>query len=272
MAGKNRFGLSRYIPAAIRKQVRRRCKFGCVVCGSAIVTYEHIDPVFSDAKVHDPTRITLLCGHRQLESSKGLLSKQSIQESDAKSKGSQRGYVDSIFDLGGKVPSLVMGGNELDLKPNQILSINGLPVFKIEHPERKSRKWRLSGIFYGEKNQCLCYIESNELRLLADNYDIVQESNRFFISNEKGNRIFELEINPPDKLILKIMKLVVDGNEISIDGNTITFTNAAKTTGVTFENCGFSGVGSFRIDEKGLHISGRSECQWPSQLASTHSS
>ena len=266
MADRNRFGLSRDIPAAISKQVRRRCKFGCVVCGLAIRTYEHIDPPFSDARVHDPTKITLLCGHHQLESSKGLLSKKSIQEFDANPMGSRRGYVDSIFDLGGKIPSLVLGANKLNLKPSQVFSINGLPILKIERPERRSRKWCLSGIFYGEKIQILCYIDRNELRLLAHNYDIVQIAKRFCISNIKGDRIFELKINPPDELIVKFMKLVLDGDEVIVDGNTVTFTNAAKTTGVAFENCVFSGVGSFRIDEKGLRMSQRSECQWPSDL------
>ncbi len=266
MADRNRFGLSRYIPAAIRKQVRRRCKFGCVVCGKAIWTYEHIDPPFSDARVHDPTKITLLCGHHQLESSKGLLSKKSIQEFDANPMGSRRGYVDAIFDLNGKVPSLVLGTNKLGLKPGQVFSINGLPILKIEHPERKSRKWRLSGIFYGEKNQKLCYIDRNELRLLAHNYDIVQISRRFCISNINGDRIFELEINPPDELIVKFMKLTLDGDEVLVDGNTVTFTNAEKTTRWAFEECEFSGWGSFTINENGLRMSPRSECQWPSDL------
>jgi hypothetical protein len=265
MADRNRFGLSRYIPAAITKQVRRRCKFGCVVCGSAIVTYEHIDPVFSDARRHDPTKITLLCGHHQLESSKGLLSKKSIQEFDANPKGSERGYVDSMFDLGGKVPSLVMGGNELNLNPNQVFSINDLPILKIEYPERKSRKWRLSGIFYGQNNRIICHIESNELRLLADNSDIIQKSNRFCIINENEQRIFELEISPPDELRINFMTLVLNGHEISIDGDTITFTNAAKTGRQTFKNCMFSGI-NFTINENGLRLSGHSECQWPSDL------
>ena len=266
MADRNKFGLSRHIPATTEKKVKRRCKSGCVVCGSAIVTYEHMDPPFSDARVHDPTKITLLCGHHQLESSKGLLSKNSIKEFDANPMGSRRGYVDAIFDLNGKVPSLILGTNKLDLKPKQVFSINGFPILKIEQPELKSRKWRLSGIFYGENNQILCYIENNELRILVHNYDVIQISKRFCISNTKGDRIFELEIDPPDELIVKFMKLVLDGNEVIVDGNTVTFANAAKTSRLVIEECAFSGFGSFTINENGLRMSQRSECQWPSDL------
>lgn len=266
MEDKNRFNLNRHIPTAIKREVRRRCKFGCVICGSAIVTYEHMDPSFRDAKVHDPKKITLLCGHHQLESSKGLLSKKSIQEADANPKGAQRGYVDAVFDLGGNIPSLVLGGNEFNLRPNQVFSINELPIFKIEYPERKSRKWRLSTIFYGENNRIICHIENNELRLLPQNYDIIQVSRRFCISNDLGEKIFELEINPPDELLVTVMNLVLNENQVSIEGNTVTFMNAAKTTRATFENCRFSGVGNITIGENGLQISGRSECKWPSLI------
>jgi len=41
---KNKFGLSRTIPEAIKSQIRRDDGYGCVVCGNALYQYEHIDP------------------------------------------------------------------------------------------------------------------------------------------------------------------------------------------------------------------------------------
>jgi len=58
----NIHGLSRTIPEGIKRQVRQECGFGCVVCGLAIATYEHIDPPFKTAKDHDPSKIAYLCG------------------------------------------------------------------------------------------------------------------------------------------------------------------------------------------------------------------
>jgi magnesium chelatase family protein len=46
----NKHGLSRTIPAEIRREIRQRSKFGCVICRNAIYTYEHIDPTFVNAK------------------------------------------------------------------------------------------------------------------------------------------------------------------------------------------------------------------------------
>ncbi len=50
----NKHGLSRTIPEDVKRQVRQACGFGCVCCGFAIVTYEHIEPEFHNAESHDP--------------------------------------------------------------------------------------------------------------------------------------------------------------------------------------------------------------------------
>jgi len=39
---KNRHGLHRRIPAAVEREVRQRCKFGCVVCRAGFYDYHHI--------------------------------------------------------------------------------------------------------------------------------------------------------------------------------------------------------------------------------------
>ncbi|MHB0562224.1 hypothetical protein ACX3RA_15640, partial [Escherichia coli] len=57
----NKHGLSRRIPETIKRQIRQRCGFGCVICGFGFYDYEHFKPDFVDAKVHDPNGMTLLC-------------------------------------------------------------------------------------------------------------------------------------------------------------------------------------------------------------------
>jgi hypothetical protein len=62
MASTNKYGLSRVIPADIAREIRKRCGFGCVNCGSALYHYEHMIPEFSEASQHIAEKITLLCG------------------------------------------------------------------------------------------------------------------------------------------------------------------------------------------------------------------
>jgi hypothetical protein len=47
--GTNNHGLSRDIPDHVAREVRQRCGFGCVCCGSALYQYHHFDPLFREA-------------------------------------------------------------------------------------------------------------------------------------------------------------------------------------------------------------------------------
>lgn len=58
--GKNKHGLSRHIPSAVKAEVRKRCGFGCIVCGCPIYEYAHIEP-FSEVDSHEADNIALLC-------------------------------------------------------------------------------------------------------------------------------------------------------------------------------------------------------------------
>lgn len=55
----------------MKRAVRQRCGFGCVMCGSPVFDYEHIDGYANTG--HDPDRITLLCTDHHREKTAGRL-------------------------------------------------------------------------------------------------------------------------------------------------------------------------------------------------------
>jgi hypothetical protein len=69
----NRYGLSRTIPAHVRRSVRRNSKQGCVICRGMICEYHHFAPKFVDAVEHDPDGICLLCTGHHAEVTAGRL-------------------------------------------------------------------------------------------------------------------------------------------------------------------------------------------------------
>ena len=75
---KNKAGLSRTIPNGTKRLVRQRCGFGCVICGNAIIQYEHFNPEFENATKHDSNGITLLCGYCHDLKTRGFLSVDSV--------------------------------------------------------------------------------------------------------------------------------------------------------------------------------------------------
>lgn len=52
--------VSRYIPADVRRELRRESNFGCAYCGMPLIEYHHIVP-FSEEEHHDPSRMISLC-------------------------------------------------------------------------------------------------------------------------------------------------------------------------------------------------------------------
>jgi hypothetical protein len=150
----NKFGLSGDIPKPVERAVRRRCGFGCVICGDAIFTYEHFDPPFKEAREHKPKGITLLCGSHQNESSKGLLSRQTIRSADAEPYCKQHGYATHVFDLGAVRPRLFIGSNDFTACGTRIV-FNADTLFEIFPPEPGSKRWRLSATFRDRNNNGL---------------------------------------------------------------------------------------------------------------------
>src|SRR3954452_13658040 len=140
MSANNKYGLPRDISSKIKKAVRRRCGFGCVICGNAIITYEHVEPTFANARIHDPQCITLLCGGHQLESSKGTLSKETILQADRAPYCKGTGQAKHIFDLGGKKPTLLLGGNDFS-ECGHSIQIDGQTLFEILPTDKHSSRW-----------------------------------------------------------------------------------------------------------------------------------
>jgi hypothetical protein len=260
LRNRNKYGLARYIPSPIRKEIRRRCGFGCAICGDAIITYEHIDPPFEEAQSHEPSCITLLCGTHQLQSTKGILSKQTIKENDRDPYCNRVGHANHIFDLGGNRPNLLIGGNDFT-ECGPIIEVDGETLFEIRPPEKNSSRWRLSAIFKDPYGATVCDIHNNELILSIAAFDIVNEANRFAIYSS-DNILLELELVPPTSLLLKSYKIFTANGVLRIGESrvpdiqssldnpgapnkfimkpTITFEAADGTTGPTFDTCSFA--------------------------------
>jgi hypothetical protein len=60
------------IGAEMEKEVRRRCGFGCVMCGLPLYEYDHILG-WSNVQRHVAEEITLLCDMHHREKTNGLL-------------------------------------------------------------------------------------------------------------------------------------------------------------------------------------------------------
>ncbi len=72
---------SRNPPLPVKRAVRQRCGFGCVICGLPLCEYEHMEG-WAVVKEHVEKDITLLCNRHHTERTKGLLPIEQVREAD----------------------------------------------------------------------------------------------------------------------------------------------------------------------------------------------
>src|SRR5262245_16747171 len=131
MTQKNQYGLSRDIPADVKRAVRQACGYGCVICGSAIIEYEHVEPTFENAREHDPDGITLLCPQCHGKVTRKFLSKQTVQNAMLHPKCKEQGYANEFFDIGRTHPRLVFAGTTIEKTPVPI-QVRDIPLFQVQ--------------------------------------------------------------------------------------------------------------------------------------------
>jgi hypothetical protein len=235
---RNKHGLPRYIPSEIRLGIRKKCGFGCVICGLGIYEYEHVDPEFSDAEIHDPQKMTLLCMQCHGKVTKKIWSKDKVKLAMQNPYCMQVGYNNEHFDFGTSLPVIAFSG--VQLSNCQIpIQVYGDSLFGIKAPEIKGAPFRLSGQFCNSKGDISLTITDNEWFAMADNWDIEIIGPTITIKESNGNIHLQLTSNPPHGLIVdklnmfyKNIKFIGDKDSLIItypDGRTRQFSNCLSS-------------------------------------------
>ena len=219
----NQFGLSRFIPAPIKSEVRKRCGFGCVICGSIIYTYHHFDPPFEDAREHNPLKIVLLCGGCHEKATKKLLSNETIIKAAQNPKCFEKGFSHFMLDVGERFPTVLLGNSSFIGNPT-IITAFGKPLFIIEPPEQVGRPFRISAIFFNKKGKKTCEIIKNEWIGFASNWDITTIGNEITIRQDRKEIVFRMHSFPPNKFVVDRLHMFYKGFKIIIKENGQTFT------------------------------------------------
>ena len=206
----NQFGLSRDIPADVKRQVRKACGFGCVICGMSIVEYEHIDPEFKDARKHEQRAIALLCPQCHAKVTRGFLSKQSVKEAMLEPCAKRQGYSNEFFDIGKTQPKLIFGGVTLTNCAIPI-EVSGVPLFEIKAGEEPGAPFRLSGTFHNSRGQPSLEIVDNEWRAFDSNWDMEAVGGAIVVRDGPRHVSLRLVAEPPDGLLVEQLDMSFKG-------------------------------------------------------------
>ena len=232
----NKHGLSRDIPDPIKRIVRQSCGFGCVICGSGIIEYEHFAPEFSDATAHDPTGIALLCPQCHSKVTTKFWSKSKVKEAAAAPACLKSGFTREVFDIGDGHPSLKFGGLTLLNCPTPI-TVGGKPLFSIQPPEEPASPFRLSGFFIDSAGKQSLVIRDNEWMASAGNWDVEVSGGAITIREQFGKIHLKLITDPPSGLIVDRLEMALGGGR-SISANGDSLIVISKNGGrIEFTDC-----------------------------------
>ena len=202
----NKHGLSRTIPEDVKRQVRQPCGFGCVCCGLAIVTYEHIDPEFHSAESHAPEKMALLCGSCHGRVTRGFWSKEKIKEARHDPFCIRQGKCQDAFDIG-STDLTVWFGTVKVVNIETILQVDQTTLLSIEPPEQQGAPYRLSGVFYDDSGNLLFKILRNEWFGEVSNWDIECIGGTITIKTRPSHISLQILCNPPDGIMVERMNM-----------------------------------------------------------------
>jgi hypothetical protein len=224
MSYRNKHGLGRTINAEIKREVRRRCGFGCVICGLGFYDYEHFAPDFADALVHDPAGITLLCMQCNQKRNRKVLSAATVARYNANPKCLEEGFANEWLDISTESIEVVFAGSTF-LDCRHILSVRGDKVLSILPPEFTGEPCRVSGLFADDTGATTLRIDQNQWIAGADNWDVEWVGNTLTIRKGLGDIVLVLKTYPPKRLVVERLNMQINDIHIKGDAKEMSFSN-----------------------------------------------
>jgi len=205
MAEENQHGLSRKLPANVRREVRQRSKFGCVVCRSGFYDYEHIDPLFEDAKTHDPELICCLCPSCHGLVTRGQSSKDAVKE--AYQKIQDQGIADATpptgpLDFHDGTAELLIGNLLYSPAVRTVLRYHGRDLIRVD-PGAIGEPGRISAVFTDLQGQVTLQLVENEWVGSLEHWDVEVIGPRITVRRKKGEIALQLCLRPPGRIVIE---------------------------------------------------------------------
>ena len=218
----NAHGLGRAIPADVKRAVRQRCGFGCVICGASIYEYDHFDPRYANAKTHDPDGITLLCPTHHSEKSRGILPESILRQANSKPATHLNGYTSVERPYFDHIPSLAIGGGLLVENTPVPVLVSGVPLIEFLPPEDDSRIARINATITSDDGASLLRIVSNEWIVESGVWDYEWVGQRMTIRDGRGSVSLQMTIFPPKFISVDKLRFKSAGYDVVITPTELT--------------------------------------------------
>jgi hypothetical protein len=232
----NQHNLSRTIPAKVKFEIRKNSGYGCVICGTGIIEYEHVNPDFKDCREHNPEKMTLLCPTCHSKKTRGFLSVETIERAMKNPKPKQLGFSKEVLDIGDKSPKIIFAGSLIIQCPVPIM-VSNIPIIRILPPENDESPFRLSAIFFNSKGEITLKIIDNEWFSYSSNWDLEVKAGKIIISDSKNQLNLILKIVDSETIEIELIESLIGDIYIKGNGKELIVKNLKTGIENTFVNC-----------------------------------
>lgn len=203
MAVVNKHGLSRHIPEEIKREIRKRSKFGCVICRRGFYTYEHIEPLFKDATEHNPNYMCCLCGSCQGQVSSGQYSKKYVKSMYAKIQKEKIAKPPTgPLDFHDGRAELHIGSLIYSPAVKTVLRYYGIDLIRVE-PGINDEPGSISAIFTDSQGIMTLQLYQNEWIGSLDAWDIEVVGAMITVRRKMGEIVLKLRLDPPGRIVVE---------------------------------------------------------------------
>lgn len=232
--GRNKHGLSRYIPADIRRAVRKRDGYGCIFCATPIIEYEHVDPTFAEAQEHSEHAITLLCPlcHRKVTNRQ--ISKDMVKQQMLKPAAKNAGAVGDVLYFSDSHPEVIFGGMRF-IHCEIPIQIGGENIFWFEQDDGK---YLLNARFWDSKGNESLNIDCNQWVIKTDVFwDFSIIANRIYIHESEKEPAMVIKIENNNTIIIEHFKMLINRNNYVQGDDKTLKVNGISLSGGTMSHC-----------------------------------
>lgn len=241
MAERNQYGLGRYVPQDVKREIRSRCGFGCVICGLAYYDYEHFDPDFKDAKEHDAKGMTLLCMQCNQKRARGTLSAATVARANLDPKCKQTGFASELFDFGPEPVEVNFAGVSF-IDCGVLIQVCDVNLLSFKPPSEPGGPVLLSGLLADSTGATTLKIVDNEWYAGDENWDVEVVGPQITIRRGLGDIALQIRVSPPHAIAIEKIDMQFEGYFLEGDEKALRISSDGRNwstfSAVSIRSCG----------------------------------
>jgi len=216
------------IPDPMKREVRQRCGFGCVMCGLPLYTYEHMLG-WANVRRHVAEELTLLCYQHQYERTHGLLPIEDVKCADLNPynlrEGISKPYTlhysgsNCRADIGRNVFSFQDDGSNPEFVAFAI-DEESIISFRLDNGH-----WLLNLSVYDRNDDLIVLIVDNELIYSVSPWDIELVGRNLIIREAQRRILVDILFEPPSQIKIQRGHFFHNGIEVEIKPDSLYVVN-----------------------------------------------